>query len=218
VPAALTFHPLVNSGVVSPPLPVLPQAHDAAGGAALWSVPQLTAAVRRGDETAVRLLHDRYCERLTRYALVIARGDETAAAEAVQNAFLKALRSLRVLPDESALWAWLARAARTAAADAGRRSRRYAAALARFTAWFSRPEPAPEDTEAIWHDALEKALAGLDAASRALIDARYYGRESLAETAAAQKTTERAIEGRLARVRERLRRSILQQLAIRHEP
>jgi RNA polymerase sigma factor (sigma-70 family) len=185
-----------------------------------WTIPQLTAGVRRGDEAAVRALHARYCERLTRYALVIARGDEAAAAEAVQTAFLKSLRHLRPLPDESALWAWLARAARTAAADAGRRSHRYRALLGRVAALFSREEErALDDTEAVWLAALECALTKLDQDSRALIEARYFQRRPLADVAAEQSSTGRAIEGRLARIREKLRRSILQQLASsRHEP
>ena len=46
--------------------------------------------------------------------------------------------------------------------------------------------------------------------------ARYFQRAPLAEIAAAANTTERAIEGRLARVREKLRRSVLQILATRN--
>jgi RNA polymerase sigma-70 factor (ECF subfamily) len=198
--------------------------HPAGAGVAVlapgeWTVPQLTAGVRHGDENAVRALHALYCDRLTRYALVITRGDETVAAEAVQTAFLKSLRHLRPLHDESALWAWLARAARTAASDMGRRSRRYAAVLGRVAALFSREEEPPlEDSETVWLAALEKALSQLDEESRRLIDARYYQRRPLAEVAAEQSSTDRAIEGRLARLREKLRRSILQQLASdRHE-
>jgi len=224
VSAALTLPAaavLELEAVIPPPSAL--SLHGRADGAFLaagdWTIPQLTAGVRRGDEAAVRALHFRYCDRLTRYALVITRGDEAAAADAVQTAFLKSLRHLRPLPDEAALWAWLARAARTAAADAGRRSRRYSALLRRVAGLFSRDEdPAPEDTEAVWLAALEKALASLDDDARALIEARYFHRRPLADVAAEQSSTGRAIEGRLARVREKLRRSILQQLAAsRHE-
>ncbi len=210
----------VDSGELPLVAPALPS-HGEASKSVWKSVGDFCNAVRRGNEAAVRELHHRYAERLIRYSLVVARGDETAAREAVQNAFLKALRSLRNLPDESALWAWLARAARTSLADAGRRTRRYATALARFTALFSSPlEPdPPEDTEAIWHTALEKSLATLNEAERSLIDARYTHRQSLAEIAVTAATTERAIEGRLARLREKLRTAILRQLAAQqHEP
>jgi RNA polymerase sigma-70 factor (ECF subfamily) len=177
-------------------------------------VPALIAGLRAGREGEVRELHARYSARLTRYALVVCRGDEAAAAEAVQNAFLKAIRSLRTAADESALWAWLARACRTSAMDQHRSARRYSALLGRFAALFTPPDNTPpDDTEAIWQHALATALAALSAEDRALLDDRYSRRVPLAAIAEASLTTERAIEGRLARLREKLRQSILHQLA-----
>lgn len=182
-------------------------------GEAEWTVLRLTGAVRAGNERAFLELHTRYYRRLTRYALVMARGDENTAAETVQAAFLRAIRHLRPLPDEAALWAWLARAARSAAADAGRSRRRYATLLTKVAALFSREQPLPDETESIWFAALEAALAGLDPDEHALVEARYFQRLSLHELAASLTVSERAVEGRLARLREKLRRSILQHLA-----
>jgi RNA polymerase sigma factor (sigma-70 family) len=218
---SLSSAPVVDFEVVIPVSSALqhPAGAETTVSPELWTVPQLTAGVRRGDENAVRALYARYCGRLTRYVLVITRGNETVAAEAVQSAFLKSLRHLRLMTCEDALWAWLARAARTAASDIARGSRRYTALLGRVAALFSREdEPPVEDTEAVWLAALEKAIAQLDDDSRALIEARYYQRRPLTQVAAEQSSTGRAIEGRLARVREKLRRSILQHLASdRHE-
>ena len=180
-------------------------------------IPALCSAVRRGDESAVRSLHALYHNRLSRYALVITRGNEAVAADAVQNTFLKALRPL---PDEPALWAWLARACRSSASDESRRSRRYSALLARLATLFSPPDPTPpEDSESIWQSALQLALANLTDSDRSLLDDRYTHRHSLASMAAAAGSSERAIEGRLARLRHHLRQSILRHLASRpHEP
>ena len=182
-------------------------------GEAAWSIPALTAAVRRGEEAAVGVLYARYRERLTRYCLVVTRGDEAVADEAVQGAFLKAVRSLRKLDDERALWAWLARAARCTVSDAGRSRRRYAAVLDKFAALFAGPSQAPEDTEFVWLQALQAAMDALDSDDRLLLEARYFQRRTLSEVALEQGTTDRAIESRLARSREKLRQSILQQLA-----
>ena len=222
MPLPLTFPvPFVEPDELTPLPPVLTLLEDSTGAVAFtgeWSADRLSSGVRRGDEAAVRALHSQYCQRLTRYALVITRGDEAAAAEAVQSSFLKALRSLRHTRCHEALWAWLARAARTSAADAGRSRRRYSALLSRAAALFTRDTEPLEDTEAVWHEALEAALTQLDPASRALIEARYFQRVSLAEVADTEHTSVRAIEGRLARVREKLRSSILQTLATRsHE-
>ena len=204
----------VDPGELSLTASVLP-AEGSIGADALIPLGELCTAVRRGEEWAVRDLHTRYSARLTRYALVITRGNEVSAAEAVQNAFLKAIRSLRTMPDENALWAWLARACRTSAMDEGRRARRYLAVLHRLTTLFSSApaESPPQDTEAIWHAALDQALLDLDETDRQLIHARYTARTPLAETAATIGSTERAIEGRLARLREKLRQSILRQLS-----
>lgn len=210
---------MVEPDALTPPSPALSLLEDPTGAAVPgtdWSVARLTAAVRQGEEDAVRVLHARYWQRLTRYALVITRGDEASANDAVQSAFLKAIRSLRPLTDEEALWAWLARAARTSAADAARRSRRYSSVLAKVAGFFSPDNTLPEDTESVWHEALEQSLTELEPAARALVNSRYFRRTPLAEIAAAENTTERAIEGRLARVREKLRRSVLQILATRN--
>ena len=186
-----------------------------AAGDTSWSIPALTAAVCRGDEAGMRVLYVRYRDRLTRYCLVVARGDEAAADEAVQAAFLKAVRSLRKLEDEPALWAWLARAARCSLVDAGRSRSRYRAVLEKFASLFAGPPETPEDAELLWHQALDSALESLDAGARLLIEARYFQHRPLAEVAMEQGTTDRAIESRLARIREKLRQSILQQLASR---
>lgn len=193
------------------PLPgPVPYAAEASSG----EVAALVADLRRGAENAVRLLHERYSARLTRYALVVCRGDDVAAAEAVQNTFLKAIRSLRPVADEGALWAWLARACRTSAMDRYRTARRYTAILAKFAEFLSPQEQSPpEDTEAIWQRALAVAMSTLSPEDRDLLDARYTRRLPLTAIAAHRDTTERAIEGRLARLREKLRQSILRQLA-----
>ena len=204
----------VDPGELSLTASVLP-AEGSIGVDALVQLGALCTAVRRGEEWAVRELHTRYSARLTRYALVITRGNKATAAEAVQNAFLKAIRSLRTVPDETALWAWLARACLTSAVDEGRRTQRYLAVLQKLTTLFSPTplEPPPQDTETIWHAALDQALAALDGADRQLLHARYTARTPLAEIAAMIGSTERAIEGRLARLREKLRQSILRQLS-----
>ena len=195
-------------------------AADCAAPPASPDIPALCAAIRRGDESAVRSLHALYHNRLSRYALVITRGNEAIAADAVQNTFLKALRYLRPVTDEPALWAWLARACRSSASDESRRTRRYAAFLSRLADLFSPPDPTPpEDSESIWQSALQHALADLPDSDRALLDDRYTHRRSLASIASASGSSERAIEGRLARLRHHLRQSILRHLATRpHEP
>jgi RNA polymerase sigma factor (sigma-70 family) len=61
--------------------------------------------------------------------------------------------------------------------------------------------------------ALDNALATLTPEEERLIEARYIAQSPLLETAAALGVSTRAIEGRLARIRAKLRKQIATQLA-----
>lgn len=178
--------------------------------------PALTAALRAGDEAAFRWLHDHWHARLARYSFALARGDGALAAEIAQATYLRVVRHIRVLPDEGALWSWLACAARSAATDLGRTGGRYRSALARFGEWLrGQPETLPDtsaEAESQLLAALDAALAQLTAEERDLIADRYFQRVPLEQTAARLNTTARAIEGRLARTRQRLRDLIATEL------
>ncbi|MGV3531328.1 MAG: RNA polymerase sigma factor [Chthoniobacteraceae bacterium] len=173
------------------------------------SIPELTSALRRGDEAAFRWLHAEWNARLSRYGYALASGDEALAGEIVQATYLRVLRHMRELPDEEALWAWLVCAARSASVDLRRRNSRYLHALARFADWLGTKRSQPQsDLEAGLVVALQTAIENLPAEERSLIDARYADRDSLAEIGKRCGLTPRAVEGRMARLRERLRREI----------
>lgn len=178
--------------------------------------PALTAALRAGDEAAFRWLHEHWHARLMRYSFALARGDAALAAEIAQAIWLRVVRHIRVLPDEDALWSWLACAARSAATDLGRTGGRYRGALARFSEWLrGQPETFADNSaeaEIQLLAALDAALAQLTAEERDLIADRYFHRVPLEQTAARLNTTARAIEGRLARTRQHLRDLIATEL------
>src|SRR3954464_15004533 len=67
----------------------------------------LTLAVRSGDADAFSRFYDRYSFRIYRFVLVLAGGDENAAREVCQAAFIKVARRLELFDNERALWAWL---------------------------------------------------------------------------------------------------------------
>lgn len=172
--------------------------------------PALTAALRAGGEEAFRWLHAQWNPRLYRYCLALAAGDDALATEITQATYLRIARHMRVLAEEAALWAWLARAARDAATDLRRTGGRYLGALARFAAWFRPSLPDGEDDGLL--AALDAALAKLEPEERALVEARYFRRDSLEATGVQLGCSTRAVEGRLARLREKLRRLIAEEL------
>ncbi len=78
----------------------------------------LTGGLAARDEEAFRQFHAAYFDRLLRYHLVIMRGDEHAAHEALQETFLRVVRPPRRCDDEEIFWSWLTVLARSAATDA----------------------------------------------------------------------------------------------------
>jgi RNA polymerase sigma-70 factor (ECF subfamily) len=172
---------------------------------------RLSARLVAGEDAAWTEFHAQTFDRLLRYLLAAAHGDEDAACEALQAAYVKCVRHVRRFESDEAMWGWLAQIARGCLIDLARRRSRYAALLGRLA-----DEPAPGDSTPNAHDALLAAsLAQLAPAERALLEARYTAGQPIAEIAAALGTTPKAVESRLARLRIRLRAWLTR--ATRHE-
>jgi RNA polymerase sigma factor (sigma-70 family) len=173
-------------------------------------VQRLARALREGDARAFRFLHAEWNERILRYCFALSAGDGALATEIAQATYLRIFKHLQPLPDEAALWNWITRAMRSAAIDLQRTGGRYRRALGKFAEWLRFGPGAEPDMagESRMFAALDYALGNLEPEERHLIDSRYFKREPLESIAARCGTTARAIEGRLARIRARLRSNI----------
>lgn len=173
----------------------------------------LTARMKCGDEGAWREFHGRYFQRLLSYLLVLSRGQEDTARDALQATMIRAVRHIRRFETEDALWKWLAVLARTAFLDEVRRRRRYRSMLDRL---FHRESALPADLDPFAGDRLmallESNLASLPEKDRALLEQKYIARESVRAIAGVAGTTEKAVESRLVRLRRQLRTLMLDQL------
>ena len=116
------------------------------------------------------------------------------------------------MQDEAALWSWIACAARHAASDLRRKGGRYLRALSRFAEWWQPSAITVIEPIDRLPAALESALSKLEPDGRALIEGRYFTSESLETVAARHALSIRAVEGRLARLRTRLRELIANEL------
>ena len=209
---------MIAAGItVQPEACLVIRAEQTAGGGrakacfSFAETPLLTEALRNGREDAFEWLHQQWNMRLYRYCFVLARGDGTLANEILQATYLRLFRHIRALPTEAALWNWMARAARNAASDLRRTQGRYQGFIGRFKEWvesFTSAEEIEESQEEALPAILDQALATLEASERALIEARYFQRASLDEIANQFGTSPRAIEGRLARLRKKIRHLI----------
>ncbi len=160
---------------------------------------------------AWRAFYDAYFDRLWRYLLVVAAGNEDAAREALQATLVRVARHVKVFRDESVFWSWLTVLARSAFADEARKRRRYFAFLERFTRQadventFGNNGEADERLRAL----LEQKVTALPPDERQLIELKYFARRAVREIADAQKTTEKAVESKLSRVRRKLKTAVL---------
>src|SRR5215469_15002930 len=94
----LTMRPLPET--LTPRAIVETSKERAADCAADTDARQLVTAIGRGDETAFAQLYERYHRRLLRLALMLGRGDEMLAHEAVQGTFIVAAKKLRRVDGE----------------------------------------------------------------------------------------------------------------------
>jgi RNA polymerase sigma factor (sigma-70 family) len=171
----------------------------------------LTHRMVQGDETAYRMFYDAYFDRLSRYLLVVTAGDEDAAREALQAALVRVVRHIKVFPSEAVFWSWLTVLARSALSDQSRKKRRYLAFLDRFTRHTRAQEKAPDDPEADTRLVvlLESGLAELPFEERRLVEAKYFERSPVRDIATDLNLSEKAVESRLVRIRQKLKAAVL---------
>lgn len=178
------------------------------------AIRRLTSGLAAGEEAAFREFHDAYFDRLLRYLLVVTRGDEEAARDALQETFVRVVRHARRFDSGEAFWSWLTVLARSAATDLARKRNRYWRLLTSYAAaWgpaFS--AEAQDDGDEALQAMLQHGLAGLGAEDRVLIEGKYLRRMSVRDLAAQSGLTERAVESRLVRARRELREQLLTHL------
>ncbi len=175
----------------------------------------MTRGLAAGDEGAFREFHALYFDRLYQFLLVVAHGQEDEAQEALQQTFLRLLRYARVFESEEVFWSWLKALARSAARDAGRKQHRYWALLQRFALFRDTEIPAPESPEQdSLRATLDESLEELEAADRRLIEGKYLEGATVKELGAQTGLTEKAVESRLARLRQQLRRRLVNKLRL----
>lgn len=177
---------------------------------AVAAVEVLTARMAAGEEDAFNLFHDSYFDRLFRYLIVLCRGDEELSRDLLQVTMLKVARSIRPFSDEAAFWNWLAAIARNNFLDYVRKAQR----RPQFESILetSNAATSENDEDTLLATTLEKALGQLPNEERALIESFYFENGSYVSLAVQHDTSAKAVESRLARVRQRLRQAILKYL------
>jgi RNA polymerase sigma factor (sigma-70 family) len=182
--------------------------------AASPALAELTRRMARGEDAAWQQFHREHGPRLFRSLLAAAHGDPHLAAEALQHAYLRIARHVRVCENEARWAGWLQVVARSALSDTRRRQFRFWQMLRRRAA---EPADAPSDSaDNLLLAALDASLAQLPPETRALLAAKYFSRESVQGIADRLGLSAKAVESRLTRARAELRERL--NLALQQTP
>ncbi len=177
------------------------------------SIRQITARMEARDEAAFTEFYDRYCDRLYRYLLLLTRGNESHSRDLLQTTMTKVMQGIRAFADDAHLWNWLTAVARNNFIDALRRTKCAPQIVPLLTDDMQdMAASAPGGEETPLFEALDYCLTGLEPEERALVDAFYFKDGSYQSVAEQQDTTAKAVESKLARVRQKLRAALLRQL------
>jgi RNA polymerase sigma-70 factor (ECF subfamily) len=170
-----------------------------------------------GDEMAYRTFYHEYFDRLSRYLLVVAAGNEEAMREALQATLLRVVRHIKTFSSEDAFWSWLTVLARSAYTDEVRKRRRYVSLLDRFTrhAEIERGGRNDDHADDRLRILLVRQVAGLPADEQKLVEQKYFARRTVRDIAGESQTTEKAVESKLSRIRRKLKDALLTEL--KHE-
>jgi len=175
----------------------------------------LTRRLTAGDEAAFREFHAQYFDRLHQFLLVVARGKEDEAREALQETLLRVAKHCKPFDNETVFWCWLKAIARNAARDAGRKRTRYAGLLEKFSHFIKPPAPsAPAKEDGRLTAVIEECLQELAEDDRVLLQGKYLAGHTVNELALKHDLSSKAVESRLLRLRRELRQRVL--LKLRH--
>jgi len=181
---------------------------------------------RKGDAEAFRGIVEAYSQPLWRAAFRVL-GDTAAAEDAVQNAFLRAWRSLDRFDEKAELSTWLYRIAINSAIDLRRERKRrepFSAAVPEdFNGQARASTEAPDPQQsAVWRDLADRAqevIATLPEAERTAVLLRHFEGCSIAEIARALGGNENSAKQAVFRAVHKLRAALGPLMeASRHEP
>jgi RNA polymerase sigma factor (sigma-70 family) len=182
-------------------------------GAGGFDVSVVTSRMAQGEEAAFRFFYELYCDRLFRYLIVLTRGNEELARDLLQTTMIKVVRHIKPFHDEQILWCWLTQIARTTFIDAIRQRQRAPHHVAFSPEAISVIEVQPISADASHlEEALEVSLQELDPLEKEMIHQAYFERSPHQIIAAHTDTTSKAVESKLSRIRQKLRKAILRRV------
>ena len=164
---------------------------------------ELTAAIQRGDMAAFERFYRTWFDFAFAQAQRLTAADESFCLDIVQEVMMRAIRSMKPLPNEAALRSWLSTTTRRCAIDSLRREMRRRRREALSGAAIA-PEADPDlGDRSAW---LRRRLAELDDQTATLLTLRHRFQWTLQQIGQSLRLTPGAVDGRLRRTMDTLRR------------
>ncbi|MCB2156371.1 RNA polymerase sigma factor [bacterium] len=169
----------------------------------------LVLRAQGGSRDAFRELVELWQGRLLGHAVTLLKGEQDAAQDAVQEAWVAAVRGLRRLDDPARFPSWIFRIVSNKCADEIRRRQRNRRAQERLEEEGPAVEKAPEPFDAPDEDALlAEGLAALPAERRAILRLHYVDGLSMAQIGEVLGIPAGTVKSRLFHAREELRKAV----------
>jgi len=163
----------------------------------------MTKRMRRGDEKAYAVFHELWFDRLFRYHTALTKGNDAMAKDATQETLCRVVRYIKVFDDETVFWCWLTRLARSSVADEGRKINRFQQVKRSILETDTTPDTVDDNDLLV---ALERGLGELSDSERKIIEGKYFHGNTVRELARDYNQTEKAVESRLSRIRNKIRK------------
>jgi RNA polymerase sigma-70 factor, ECF subfamily len=171
----------------------------------------VTRRMVEGSQSAFSEFYSFVFDRLFRMLLVQTKGDEDLSKELIQGVMLRSAKYVQAFENERVLWSWLRQVARSCHIDWLRKKGREPHFVSMDLFAETQASAAPSDDEELLA-ALESSIKQLDPEDREVLRLAYY--EAVPQQSMAEKlnTTAKAIESKLRRIRQKLRRALLEKL------
>jgi RNA polymerase sigma factor (sigma-70 family) len=171
----------------------------------------VTEGMLAGSQAAFTRFYEMVYDRLYRMLIAQTKGDEDLARELVQAVMIRTARHVHAFETERMLWGWLRQVARSCHVDWLRKKGREPQCVSLEVFSESEAEETSADGEELFV-ALERSMAELDADESEVLRLAYF--EGVTHQSMADKlhTTAKAIESRLGRIRQKLRRILLEKM------
>jgi len=164
----------------------------------------LVLRCQEGDAEAFEELVGRWQRRLWRHAWRLT-GNESAAWDALQEAWIGISRGIRRLVDAAAFPAWAYQIVSNKCRDSIRRDKRRREATEMYSEWMQHEEQEAATAQQ-QHNSLKEALEELSGPDRAVLSLRYEEQFDTAEIAHILGIPEGTVKSRLFYARQRLRK------------